>query len=116
MPFFGYTAKRGYRNAKGPSHSPGIIKFINDLDLRNSTTSQVVARNSTTSQVVARIWHNARPRKVGTLIWLTLNQGLPTGTWLQVMGIPPTFNTCDTGTPESPNIASWTALLRSAPG
>lgn len=62
-PFFGYTAKRGYRNAKGPFHSPGIIKFINELDLRNSTTSQVVAR----------IWHNARPRKVGTLIWLTLN-------------------------------------------
>jgi len=38
VPFFGYTAKRGYRNAKGPSHSPRIIKFINDLDLRNSTT------------------------------------------------------------------------------
>jgi hypothetical protein len=57
-PFFGYTSKRGYRNAKGPSHSPGISKFINDLDLKNSTTSQVVAR----------IWHNARPRKVGTLI------------------------------------------------
>jgi hypothetical protein len=92
MPFFGYTAKRGYRNAKGPAHSPGIIKFINDLDLRNSTTSQVVAR----------IWHTARPRKVGTLIWLTLNQGLSTGTWLQVTAIPPTCNTCDTGTPESP--------------
>jgi hypothetical protein len=70
VPFFGYIAKRGYRNAKGPSHSPGIIKFINNLDLRNSTTSQVVAR----------IWHNSRPRKVGTLIWLTFNQGLPTGT------------------------------------
>jgi hypothetical protein len=92
VPFFGYTTKRGYRNTKGPSHSPGIIKFINDLDLKNSTTSHVVAR----------IWHNACPRKVGTLIWLTLNQGLPTGTWLQVMGIPPTCNTCDTGTPESP--------------
>jgi hypothetical protein len=92
VPFFGYTAKRGYRNAKGPSHSLGIIKFINDLNLKNSTTSQVVAR----------IWHNARPRKVGTLIWLTFNQGLPTRTWLQVMGIPPTCNTCDTGTLESP--------------
>jgi hypothetical protein len=56
--FFGYIAKRGYKNAKGPSHSPGISKFVNDLDLRNSTTSQVVTR----------IWHNTRPRKVGTLI------------------------------------------------
>jgi hypothetical protein len=71
-PFFGYTAKRGYKNAKGPSHSPGIITFINDFSLKNSTTSQVVAS----------IWHNARPRKVGTLIWLTLNQGLSTRTWL----------------------------------
>jgi hypothetical protein len=50
--------------------------FINNLSLTNSITLQVVAR----------IWHNARPRKVGTLIWLTLNQGLPIGTWLQVMG------------------------------
>ncbi len=57
-PFFGYIAKRGYKNAKGPSHSLGIIHFINDLGLRNSTTSQVVAR----------IWHNACPKKVGTLI------------------------------------------------
>jgi hypothetical protein len=91
-PFFGYTAKRGYKNAKGPSHSLGIITFINNLSLRNSTTPQVVAR----------IWHNAHPRKVGTLIWLTLNQGLPIGTWLQVMGISPTCNTYDAGTPESP--------------
>jgi len=91
-PFFGYTTKRGYKNAKGPLHSLGIITFINNLSLRNSTTPQVVAR----------IWHNAHPRKVGTLIWLTLNQGLPIGTWLQVMGISPTCNTCDAGTPESP--------------
>jgi hypothetical protein len=25
------------------------------------------------TQVMARIWHNSRPQKVGTLIWLTLN-------------------------------------------
>ncbi len=89
---FGYIAKRGYKNAKGTFHSPEIINFINDLSLINSTTSQVVAR----------IWHNACPRKVGTLVWLTLNQGPPTGTWLQVMGISPTCNICDIRTPESP--------------
>ncbi len=72
VPFFGYTAKKGYKNTKGPSHSPGIINFINDLGLKNSTISQVVAK----------IWHNAHPKKVGTLIWLTLNQGLSTGTWM----------------------------------
>jgi hypothetical protein len=27
--FFGYPAKRGYRNAKKPSHTPGILAFIN---------------------------------------------------------------------------------------
>jgi hypothetical protein len=71
-PFFGYTAKRGYKNVKSSLRSPGIITFIDSLNLRNSSISQVVAR----------IWHNSRPRKVGTLVWLTLNQGLPTGTWL----------------------------------
>ncbi len=30
------------------------------------------------------------PRKVGIVIWLTLNCGLLVGTWLQCMGIPPT--------------------------
>ncbi len=43
-PFFGYTAKRGYKNAKGPAHSPGITTFIQNLNLRNSTTPQVIAR------------------------------------------------------------------------
>jgi hypothetical protein len=62
-PFFGYTAKRGYKNVKSSLRSPGIITFIDNLNLTNSSISQVVAR----------IWHNSRPRKVGTLIWLTLN-------------------------------------------
>jgi hypothetical protein len=39
-------------------HTPNMLFFIKDLNLKNSTTSQVIAR----------IWHNARPRKVGTLI------------------------------------------------
>jgi hypothetical protein len=91
-PFFRYTAKRGYKNVKSSLRSPGIITSIDNLNLRNSSISQVVAR----------IWHNSRPRKVGTLIWLTFNQGLPTGTWLQVMGISPTCKTCSSGAPESP--------------
>ncbi len=36
--------------------------------------------NSTPAQMTTQLWHNARPLKVGTLIWLTLNQGLPIGT------------------------------------
>jgi hypothetical protein len=54
------------------------------------------------AQVITRIWYNARPRKVGTLIWLTLNKGLPVGTWLQIMGIPPQCKVCDSGIKESP--------------
>jgi hypothetical protein len=66
--------------------------------------------------VVARIWHNSRPRKVGTLIWLTLDQGLPTGTWLQVMGISPTCKTCSSGAPESPQHCLLDCPQRNAPG
>jgi hypothetical protein len=32
------------------------------------------------------MWHNARPRKVEALTWLTLNNGLLVDTWLQTMG------------------------------
>jgi len=46
-----------------------MITFIQALNLWNTTTSQAIAR----------IWHSARPRKVSTLIWLILNQGLPVG-------------------------------------
>ncbi len=71
-PFFGYSSKRGYRNARKKHHPPSIITFIQDLGLHNSTVAQIVAR----------MWHNARPRKVRALTWLTLNNGLPVGTWL----------------------------------
>jgi hypothetical protein len=71
-PFFGYIAKRGYNNARKIVHTSNMFAFIQGLNLQNSMTTQVIAR----------VWHNARPRKVGTLIWLTLNQGLPVGTWL----------------------------------
>jgi phage terminase small subunit len=56
-PFFGYSAKKGYRNAKRIQHTPSISTFIQRLNLRNSTVAQVVVR----------LWHNARSRKVGAL-------------------------------------------------
>jgi hypothetical protein len=90
-PFFGYSSKRGYQNARKTHHSPGIIDFIQNLNLRNSTTAQIVAR----------MWHNTRPCKVGALIWLTLNRRLPVGTWLQTMGLQATCKGCDQGPPES---------------
>jgi hypothetical protein len=38
---------------------------------------------------------------VGALIWLTLNRGLPVGTWLQTMGLQDTCEGCDQGFSES---------------
>jgi hypothetical protein len=90
--FFGYTAKRGNTNARKITHSSNMLTFIQGLNLRNITATQMTAR----------LWHNARPHKVGTFIWLTLNQGLPVGTWLQLMGIDPLCKICDLNTKETP--------------
>ncbi len=91
-PFFGYSAKRSYQNARKPSQSANICSFIQRLNLQNSTVTQVIAK----------IWHDTQPRKVGTLIWLTLNRGLLVGTWLQCMGILRTCKVCTKEAPESP--------------
>jgi hypothetical protein len=89
-PLFGYTAKRGYINSRKKTLSSNMLTFLQGLNLRNTTTSQMIAR----------LWHNARPRKVGTFIWLTLNQGLSVGTWLQLMGINPLCKVCDSNVEE----------------
>jgi hypothetical protein len=68
-----------------------ICSFIQRLNLQNSTVMQVMAK----------IWHHSQPWKVGTLIWLTLNRGLPVGTWLECMGILPTCKVCTEEAPES---------------
>ncbi len=69
-----------------------MLTFLQGVNLQNTTNSQMI---------IARLWHNARPRKVGTLIWLTLNQGLLVGTWLQLMGITPQCKVYDSNAEES---------------
>jgi hypothetical protein len=69
-----------------------MATFFKDLNMRNTSTAQLTAR----------IWHNTRPRKVGTLIWSILNRGLPVGTWFQIMGLPPFCKVCDDNKEESP--------------
>jgi hypothetical protein len=91
-PLFRYTAKRGYINARKHVSSSHMVSYIQGLGLRNTTMHQVIAR----------IWHNSRPKKLGTLIWLTLNRGLPVGSWLQIMGIPPNCKVCNSGAEETP--------------
>ncbi len=73
-------------------HTPSMHTFIQGLNLCNFTTPHVIAR----------IWHNSCPRKVGTLIWITLNHGLSVGMWLQHMGIPLHYKVCDCNEEESP--------------
>jgi len=77
-PFFGYPAKRGYANIRKSNHKSSMKTFLDDLNFRNTSSAQMTAR----------IWHNARPRKVGTLIWLILNKGFLVGSWLQQIGLP----------------------------
>ncbi len=43
-PFFGYSVKRGYQNARKPTQSANICSFIQRLNLQNSTVTQVIAR------------------------------------------------------------------------
>jgi hypothetical protein len=69
-----------------------MLAFLQSLNLRNTTNSQIIAR----------LYHNTRPCKVGTFIWLTLNQGLPVGTWLHLMGIIPHCKVYDSNMEESP--------------
>jgi hypothetical protein len=63
---------------------------------------------------MARIWHNARPRKVGTLIWLTLNWGLLLAHGCNAWGSSPTCKVCTEEVLESPQhwllecpLANW---------
>jgi hypothetical protein len=84
--------KEATSNTRKTTYHSNMQTFLQGLNLRNTTTAQMTRR----------FWHNARPRKVGTLIWLTLNQGLPVGTWLQLMGIDPLCKICDLNTEESP--------------
>jgi hypothetical protein len=91
-PFFGYSAKRGYNTIHKSTQTSSMTNFLEELNLRNSSTAQPTAR----------IWHSARPRKVGTLIWLTLNKGLPVGTWLRTMGLPSLCKVCNANIEETP--------------
>jgi hypothetical protein len=103
-PFFGYTAKRGYANIRKSNHKSSMKTFLDDLNLRNTSSAQMMAR----------IWHNARPRKVGTLIWLILNKGLPVGSWLQQIGLPSQCKVCDSNLKESTQQLLNCPMARSA--
>lgn len=66
--FFGYTTKRGYR-------------IITDRQAKQSkfdvTLSNLGYTGIQRKQFYQELWHPWVPRKVGTMIWLTCNEGLP---------------------------------------
>jgi hypothetical protein len=73
------------------------------------------------NKIITRMWHNARPHKVGALTWLTFNNSLPVGTWLQMMGIQAPCKGYEQGLSEStqhclmdclPAQLAWKAFLR----
>ncbi|CAK9871704.1 unnamed protein product [Sphagnum jensenii] len=105
-PFFGYLAKRGYTNIRKSMQTSSMTILLSNLNLRNTSTIQLTAR----------IWHNARPRKVGTLIWLILNRGLPVGTWLQRWVFPRSARCATTTRRNLLSTVSWSAPWRNAPG
>ncbi len=43
-PFYGYIAKRGYANIRKSNHKSSMKIFLEDLNLRNTTTAQLRAR------------------------------------------------------------------------
>ncbi len=89
-PFYGYTAKRGYANIHKSNHKSNMKTFLDDLNLTKTSSAQMTTK----------IWHNVRPRKVGTLIWLILNKGLPVRFWLQQIGLPSQCKVCDSNLEE----------------
>jgi hypothetical protein len=94
-PFFGYSAKWGYKNSKRSLEVPVIHSFIQQLNLNNSTDPQVLAR----------IWHNSCPHKVGTFIWLHPERRAPCWHLAPMHGVPPRVRSALTKSPNHLNTA-----------
>ncbi len=42
-PFYGYTAKKGYANIRKSNHKSSMKIFLDDLNLKNTSTAQLTA-------------------------------------------------------------------------
>jgi len=72
VPFFGYTSKKGYKIHSRPVFPISMrLNFIQEMNLITIFYQQILAK----------FWHNAKPKKVGTLIWLIFNKGFLMGSW-----------------------------------
>lgn len=76
--FFSYTTKRRYRIITDRQSKQS--KF--DIHLSNLGYTGVQRKN-----FYQELWHRWVPRKVGTMIWLTYNEGLPLAEWRKTIGM-----------------------------
>ncbi len=73
VPFFLYTFEREYKIHSKPVFPISMgLSFIQEMNLITIFYQQILAK----------FWHNVKPKKVGTLIWLIFNKGFFMGSWL----------------------------------
>ena len=93
--FFGYSTKRGYRIITDKqSRQPKFDKALMEMGYTGSQRKKFYLE----------LWHPWVPRKVGTMVWLTCNEGLPLAEWRKTIGMPGDgkCNLCQEGLLESP--------------
>ena len=78
-----YTTKRGYRIAMQQNTQPMPLDQKLEQEGYNSKAR---------AKFFNRIWHPYLPRKVSSMQWLILTEGLPVGAWREKIGLP---NTCE---------------------
>ncbi|KAG0595718.1 hypothetical protein M758_UG191600 [Ceratodon purpureus] len=83
--FFSYTTKLGYKIALHQIKPQ--FPHVRHLRSLGYTRPQI-------SKVVARLWHPWVPRKICSMHWLILNEGLPIGTWRHKAGWESTCRVC----------------------
>lgn len=94
--FFDYKTRRGYRII---IQSISIrLKFDKHLEDRGFSGQQ-------RRQFFMRLWHPWLPRKVSTMIWLTIAEGIPVGDWRRRIGHTGLCNLCGEGQLQTPEHA-----------
>ena len=80
-----YTTKRGYRIAMKQNTQPMPLDRELELEGYNSKTR---------AKFFNRIWHPYLPRKVSSMQWLVLTEGLPVGAWREKIDLPSSCELC----------------------
>lgn len=87
-----YSTKRGYRIALKLNTQPMTL----DKELEGEGFN-----SKARARFFNRIWHPYLPRKVSTMQWLVLTEGLPVGAWRERIGMPSDCELCSTPTKET---------------